>query len=212
MRLSLKREIPSLIVLTIMFLIALLLWNKLPDSIPVHWDIHGEVDRYGSRFEALLLMPIISSFLYLLLIIIPFADQEKMRVEKNRNAYDLVRLFTLILMLAIQILINVQTVNPEINAFSYFVPVLGLFYIALSPLTKKLPTSNFNIITDKDGEEAVNKLNELTSKLFMLIGLIMLPSIFFPLSFAFILFIALNIFMVIYLIVYSFRIKENTIQ
>lgn len=33
-------------------------WNQLPDRIPAHFGANGEVDRYGSRIE-LLLLPVI---------------------------------------------------------------------------------------------------------------------------------------------------------
>ncbi|PIC67508.1 hypothetical protein CSV78_06250 [Sporosarcina sp. P16a] len=33
-------------------------WNQLPDRIPAHFGANGEVDRYGSRME-LLLLPVI---------------------------------------------------------------------------------------------------------------------------------------------------------
>ncbi|PIC82545.1 DUF1648 domain-containing protein [Sporosarcina sp. P1] len=36
----------------------LLQWNQLPDRIPAHFGANGEVDRYGSRME-LLLLPVI---------------------------------------------------------------------------------------------------------------------------------------------------------
>ncbi|MDV6379091.1 DUF1648 domain-containing protein [Sporosarcina sp. GW1-11] len=38
-------------------------WNELPDQIPAHFGANGEVDRYGSKFE-LLLLPIIGIFLW----------------------------------------------------------------------------------------------------------------------------------------------------
>lgn len=33
----------------------LLQWNQLPDKIPAHFGVDGEVDRYGSKLELLLL-------------------------------------------------------------------------------------------------------------------------------------------------------------
>ena len=32
-------------------------WRLVPDSIPAHWDAAGEIDRWGSKWE-LLIMPI----------------------------------------------------------------------------------------------------------------------------------------------------------
>ncbi|AZI42021.1 DUF1648 domain-containing protein [Deinococcus psychrotolerans] len=35
------------------------LWNRIPTTVAVHWNLQGEVDRYGGRFEALALVPLI---------------------------------------------------------------------------------------------------------------------------------------------------------
>lgn len=40
--------------LTITYMI--MMWQKLPDEIPAHFNAAGEVDRYGSPFELLILL------------------------------------------------------------------------------------------------------------------------------------------------------------
>lgn len=37
-------------------------WNELPDKVPAHFNSAGEVDRWGSKFE-LLILPIIVAFM-----------------------------------------------------------------------------------------------------------------------------------------------------
>jgi uncharacterized membrane protein len=39
----------------------------LPARVPVHWDIHGNPDRYGSRLEAALVMPLAMAVVLVLL-------------------------------------------------------------------------------------------------------------------------------------------------
>jgi uncharacterized membrane protein len=34
-----------------MFLAAGLSWSSAPERIPVHWDVAGQVDRYGGKLE-----------------------------------------------------------------------------------------------------------------------------------------------------------------
>ncbi|HXK95996.1 MAG TPA: DUF1648 domain-containing protein, partial [bacterium] len=40
-------------------------------KIPVHWGIDGQPDRYGSKFEGLLSIPLVSVFLLALFLVIP---------------------------------------------------------------------------------------------------------------------------------------------
>ncbi len=32
------------------FAIMLIAWDRLPDRIPIHWNLHGHVNGYGSIF------------------------------------------------------------------------------------------------------------------------------------------------------------------
>src|SRR6185312_6110225 len=44
-------------------------WGSLPSEIPAHFNGAGEVDRYGSKFE-LLILPVIGLLLWLILDVI----------------------------------------------------------------------------------------------------------------------------------------------
>lgn len=59
----------------------ILSWNQLPDQIPAHFGTDGEVDRYGSKLE-LLLLPIIAVVLWIGLFIL----------EKYPHTYNYVNL------------------------------------------------------------------------------------------------------------------------
>ena len=41
-------------------------WGSIPDKIPAHYDWEGNIDRWGSKTE-LMILPIMSWFLYLLI-------------------------------------------------------------------------------------------------------------------------------------------------
>ena len=45
------------LVLLIPMIVGLLLWNKLPDPMPSHWNIHGEVDGWSSKSFAVFGLP-----------------------------------------------------------------------------------------------------------------------------------------------------------
>ena len=39
------------------WLFSISVYSRLPDRVAVHWDIHGEPNRYGSRVEGAFLLP-----------------------------------------------------------------------------------------------------------------------------------------------------------
>ena len=56
-----KKHLRTLIISSLLLLIpvivGLLLWDKLPDPMPMHWDIHGEVDGWSNKATAVFGMP-----------------------------------------------------------------------------------------------------------------------------------------------------------
>lgn len=47
-------------------ILLIIIWSKLPQEVPVHYNALGEVDRWGSKLE-LLILPIIGAFLLLMM-------------------------------------------------------------------------------------------------------------------------------------------------
>ena len=58
-----KSLIITCIVCLLPILLGLVLWNKLPDKIPAHYDWAGNVDRWSSKGE-LLFLPIMTWIMY----------------------------------------------------------------------------------------------------------------------------------------------------
>jgi uncharacterized membrane protein len=67
----LRTEVASLLLIVAMFVLAGVSWSTAPERIPMHWNGAGEVDRFGSRAEGLLLLPISAAAVYLLLLVLP---------------------------------------------------------------------------------------------------------------------------------------------
>ena len=44
-----KTLIVTSLILLIPMIVGIILWDQLPDLMPSHWDIHGEVDRWSSK-------------------------------------------------------------------------------------------------------------------------------------------------------------------
>ena len=62
------------LVLLIPVIVGLLLWNKLPDPMPIHWDINGEVDNWGSKAFTVFGLPALMLALQWVCILASMAD------------------------------------------------------------------------------------------------------------------------------------------
>ena len=91
MKIDWRFELPQLAVLAGMFIAAATCWSTVPDRIPVHWNLAGEIDRYGGKFEGLLLVPLISLGLYGLLLLLPRIDPGRANYAGFWRAYTIIR-------------------------------------------------------------------------------------------------------------------------
>lgn len=91
-------ELTILGLVAIMFLASGLCWTTAPEQIPVHWNLRGEVDRYGGKVEGLLLLPLMTAGLYLLLRFIPSLDPKKENFAQFGSVYSIIRVATTVLL------------------------------------------------------------------------------------------------------------------
>jgi uncharacterized membrane protein len=97
MKIAWKIEVPQWIILAAMFVAAAIAWPHAPDRIPVHWNINGQVDRYGGRFEGLFLMPLFALGVYVLMLVLPRIDPGRANYARFSGAYRAIRIALLAL-------------------------------------------------------------------------------------------------------------------
>ena len=68
------------------FLLLAFYWNELPGRVPVHWNLHNEIDRWAPKSIGLLLLPLASLGTVVLLHVLPRLDPklQKRAGEKSR--------------------------------------------------------------------------------------------------------------------------------
>ncbi len=102
---SLSVELAILGLISLMFLASALIWSSAPEKIPVHWNLKGEVDRYGGKLEGLMLLPLITAGLSLMLKFIPALDPKKENFAQFGYVYSIIRVAVTVQMAVIHIAI-----------------------------------------------------------------------------------------------------------
>ena len=78
----------SFSLIAIALLVSVILYARLPDPMPSHWNAAGEIDGYMSKFWGIFLMPIITVVLVPLFLIIPNIDPLKANIAKFRGVFN----------------------------------------------------------------------------------------------------------------------------
>jgi uncharacterized membrane protein len=136
-----RRWLPaSLIAGALVFSVAV--YSRLPDHVPVHWDISGDPDRLGSRLEGAFLMPLLMIVLYGVMQWFPSRDPRAANIAKFRDAYDTVVAATIAFLAVVHVLVLGGGLGWPINMTTVVLVGLGALFIVLGNLLP-LVRSNF---------------------------------------------------------------------
>ena len=120
-----------------MFALGALTWSSAPASIPIHWDITGQVNGYGSKETGLLLMPAIALGGYALLGFLPALRPEQFD-GRVIGALSWFRLAYVVVIAGAFGVIAADSRGANINMNYVMFPVLALMMIASVNLVVQL--------------------------------------------------------------------------
>lgn len=137
MRISWKSEWPHWMLLLAMFGLAAWRWPLTGDHNPVHWNASGQVDRYGGRFEGLLLVPLMALGIYALCALLPRFDPGQANYAQFAKPFNAVRLAVLSCMAVVYSATLLATAGHDET--SRIVPgAVGILFIVLGGAMGKI--------------------------------------------------------------------------
>jgi uncharacterized membrane protein len=115
MKIHWRTELPHWALLILLFLLAAAAWGTAPDRVPVHWNLAGQPDRWGGRFEGLLAVPFEALGLYLLLLLLPRVDPGRANYSTFASAYASVRLLVLLFFAGLEVTLALASRGEPVN-------------------------------------------------------------------------------------------------
>ncbi len=175
MRLTWRTEWPHWLLLMFLFVLAASNWSSTSERIPVHWNVHGEVDRYGGRFEGLLLLPLVALTLYLAMVLLPRIDPGRANYAAFAGAYATLRLAILATLAAVYAFM-LRTIHGGQVHVETVVPILiGALLIVIGSILGEIrPNWFFGIRTPwtLSSKRAWERTHSLGRWLFILMGIL----------------------------------------
>ncbi len=162
--------------------ISIYFYPKLPDKIPSHWNIQGEVDGYMNKLWGLFLMPFVLLAMFLLFILIPRIDPLKANIEKFRKYYDWFIILLFLFMIFLQAFIILWSLGTKIRPQIAFTIGLGILFFYIGFLLENTKRNWFIGIRTPwtlSSDAVWDKTHKLGGKLFKVIGIVALIGILF---------------------------------
>tara|TARA_R110002012_G_scaffold79823_6_gene202729 strand:+ start:6007 stop:6648 length:642 start_codon:yes stop_codon:yes gene_type:complete len=204
---NLKKELPLIGIVLLPFLYLAYVWNQLPAQVPLHYNIKGEVDRYGDKSE-IILIPIMTSLLiYVIFLAVPHIDPKK-QIQKMGKKYDTLKWIITTFMSVLALFIIYTAKNQSFANPNYILLLCGVLFILLGNYFKTIKANYFIGIRTPwtlENESVWKETHKLGGKIWFAGGLlVILSSLIFDERTNFIIFMTIIAVMVLVPVVYSY--------
>lgn len=178
---KIKKEIPFISIAVLPFVYLAYIWNRLPESVPMHWNASGEIDDYGSKNELLFVLLLLVGLPYLIFLVIPHIDP-KQKLQNMGNKLNNLRFILSLFMSALAIFI-LYSMQQKIRNPGFIFAIIGLLFTFLGNYFKTIKPNYFIGIRTPwtlENEEVWKKTHLLGGKMWFVGGLLMAMTFVLP--------------------------------
>ena len=192
------------------------IWQKLPAKVPMHFNLKGEVDRYGNPGELLMLVTIVSIVniaVYLLLANAHRIDPKKNAPDNKDRMQRMAFAISVFISAVLCAIIYGTFHQPTSLPLGFIFAGVGLLFSFIGNYMHNIKPNyfaGFRIPWTLENEDNWRKTHSLGGKLFFAGGLLIaITCPLLPAVMSFIVFAVITIIMLIIPFVYSFRLYKK---
>ena len=167
----------SFLVILVPAIVGLIVWNRLPDELPIHYNYKGDADNYAAKWFAVVAIPL---FLCLLQAFCLFVSY---KMSKQAAAYSIV----LVICPFISLLIGAASLLPPLgmafDAGIYIPFFLGILFCIIGNIMPKVSrnkTMGIKLPWTLKNDEVWNKTHRLAGFLWFFGGICVAVCAFLP--------------------------------
>lgn len=177
-----KSDIYNVVLIVIAFLINIVVYSKLPDQIPTHWNVAGEIDGYSSKAFGAFMAPVIMLVVWLGMKFLPNIDPKKKNYEKFDSSYSIIICLLTSFFFVLHLLTITVSLGYDISINKVMPLIIGILFIILGNYMPKSKRNFFYGIKTPwtlTSDVSWRKTHRLGGKLFVLAGIIVVISSIF---------------------------------
>ncbi|AEE97796.1 SdpI family protein [Mahella australiensis] len=171
---ALKSDIWLIVIIAAALLSAIAVYGRLPDKIPMHWNISGEIDSYGGK-GSIFLLPLMNAGIYTLMLVTPLIDPRRNNYGKFKGAYRVMRAVFVILFTIIYGVVMLASLGYKVKVDFIITFSISLMFIVFGNYMGKIRHNYFVGIKTPwtlADEDVWLKTHRLGGRLFVLAGIL----------------------------------------
>lgn len=176
MKSTFQKELPLLVIVLLPFVYLAFIWNNLPDQVPLHWNMEGEIDRYGDKWQLILIPLLLPLLIYILFSIVPKIDP-KGKIKNMGNKYNTLKTILTLFMSVLALIIIYIAQHESLYNPNYIILFIGLLFAALGNYFKTLRANYFIGIKTPwtlENETVWKETHKLAGKMWMVGGIMII--------------------------------------
>ena len=178
MKLNLQKELALIGIVLAPFIYLAFIWKNLPDSVPIHWDIEGDIDRYGDKSELILIPILLPLLIYVIFTIVPLIDP-KGKIQQMGNKYFMLKTAMTVFMSILASIIIYAVKNESLYNPNYIILLIGVLLMILGNYFKTLRANYFIGIRTPwtlENQTVWKETHKLAGKIWFIGGLVIIVS------------------------------------
>ncbi len=177
---KIKVLISTLIILS-PIAVGLILWNKLPETMAIHWGISGEADNFAGKGFAVFAMPVLMAALHWVCLIVSSLD--KSNKNQNKKIVGIVFWIIPIITVVVQSSVFATAVGQSFDLTNIILALVAAMFIFIGNYLPKVTqnrTLGVKLPWTLNNVANWNATHRFTGKLWVICGVISLALVFVP--------------------------------
>ena len=178
-----RRKTYPLTIIAVAAFVSAMAYQRLPASVPMHWDVRGNADGYASRLVGALLIPAIMLAVWGLMRFLPSIDPRRKNYDDMGGAYELVVNATLTLLFLTHVVIIAAMLGFAVSIARVIPVLIGALFVVIGwVLPRAKPNWFFGIRTPwtLSNDRVWERTHRVGGHLFLACGLLMVASAALP--------------------------------
>ena len=158
-------------------LLSALLFNRLPERMPIHWNAAGEVNGYASRATGAFVMPVVMLGVALMFLALPSISPRGFSIDGASRGYRAIVLMTMLSLLAMHCIALLAATGSAVNVSLVMPVVVGALFAVIGNYMTTMPRNFFVGIRTPwtlASEDVWFRTHRLGGRLFMVGGILVM--------------------------------------
>lgn len=120
---------PAVVLVMVGFTLAV--YGALPERVPTHWNVRGEVDGWSDRMRAALMMPAMAAGIWVLLVVLRRIDPRRRHYERFDSTFWLLVNVMVMFFAAMHVLVLGAALGWPVDISRAVLVMVGLMFAVL---------------------------------------------------------------------------------